>query len=165
MCSSHRDGAFPRRVSPFGYLRFIACLRLPVAFRSLPRPSSALGARASTLCSLSLDYLLPAQVAVISLSLRLCPPGCVAFARRSAATPSLRLLARWPNSRRIGTCHPLSRVACRVLTFSDKCVPYYPETNYFILRHLRQSSMISHLQLALLTFVLSFIVPADTLGQ
>ena len=28
-----------------------ACLQLPVAFRSLPRPSSALGAKASALCS------------------------------------------------------------------------------------------------------------------
>ena len=56
MCSSHRDGPSVRRVSPFGCLRFIACLRLPVAFRSLPRPSSALGARASTLCSYSLDH-------------------------------------------------------------------------------------------------------------
>ena len=31
-------------VAPFGYLRIIARLRLPEAFRSLPRPSSALGA-------------------------------------------------------------------------------------------------------------------------
>ena len=44
------------RVSPFGYLRFNACLRLPVAFRSLPRPSSAYGALASALCSCSLDF-------------------------------------------------------------------------------------------------------------
>ena len=40
-----------RRIAPFRYLRINACLRLPVAFRSLPRPSSAVGARASTLCS------------------------------------------------------------------------------------------------------------------
>jgi hypothetical protein len=33
-----------RRVSPFGYPRIIACTRLPEAFRSVPRPSSALGA-------------------------------------------------------------------------------------------------------------------------
>ena len=58
MCSSHRDGASPRRVPPFGHLRVLACLRLTVAFRSLPRPSSALGARASTLCSCSLDFFL-----------------------------------------------------------------------------------------------------------
>ena len=44
-------GHYPSRVSPFGYLRINACLRLPVAFRSLPRPSSAYGALASTLCS------------------------------------------------------------------------------------------------------------------
>ena len=44
-----------RRVPPFGYPRFNACLRLPVAFRSLPRPSSAISALASTLRSCSLD--------------------------------------------------------------------------------------------------------------
>ena len=38
-------------VAPFGDLRFNVCLQLPVAFRSLPRPSSALGAKAFTLCS------------------------------------------------------------------------------------------------------------------
>ena len=43
-------------VSPFGYHGIFACLRLPHAFRSLPRPSSALGALASTLCSCSLDF-------------------------------------------------------------------------------------------------------------
>ena len=44
------------RVSPFGYQGIYACLRLPHAFRSLPRPSSALDALASTLCSSSLHY-------------------------------------------------------------------------------------------------------------
>ena len=52
MDSSYGDRFFTCRVSPFGCLRIGACLRLPVAFRSLPRPSSAYGARASTLCSL-----------------------------------------------------------------------------------------------------------------
>ena len=47
-----------RRVPPFGYLRIVACLPLPVAFRSLPRPSSALGAKAFALCSYLLDRLL-----------------------------------------------------------------------------------------------------------
>ena len=37
------------RVSPFRYPRIPACLRLPVAFRSLSRLSSALSAKASTL--------------------------------------------------------------------------------------------------------------------
>ena len=42
---------YSRWVPPFGHLRIYACLQLPVAFRSLPRPSSAPGAKASTLCS------------------------------------------------------------------------------------------------------------------
>ena len=36
------------RVAPFGHPRITACLRLPEAFRSLLRPSSPLGAKAST---------------------------------------------------------------------------------------------------------------------
>ena len=54
--SSAGDSSSSCRVSPFGHQGIYACLRLPLAFRSLPRPSSALGALASTLCSSSLDY-------------------------------------------------------------------------------------------------------------
>ncbi len=43
-------------VSPFRYLRIRAYLQLPAAFRSLSRLSSALSAKASTLCSYLLDY-------------------------------------------------------------------------------------------------------------
>ena len=43
-------GHDPGRVSPFGHPRIEACSQLPEAFRSLPRPSSALGAKASTSC-------------------------------------------------------------------------------------------------------------------
>ena len=39
----------PCRVSPFGDPCFIARLRLHTAYRSLPRPSSAFGAKASTI--------------------------------------------------------------------------------------------------------------------
>jgi hypothetical protein len=35
-------------VPPFGHPRITACLRLPAAYRSLPRPSSLPGAKAST---------------------------------------------------------------------------------------------------------------------
>ena len=42
-------------VSPFGHLRFNGCLHLRAAFRSLPRPSSAPSAKASSLCSFLLD--------------------------------------------------------------------------------------------------------------
>ena len=44
------------RVSPFGYPRIVACLQLPEAFRSLPRPSSAPDAKASTICLSSLAF-------------------------------------------------------------------------------------------------------------
>ena len=57
MDSSVSDWPSTSRVSPFGYHGIYACLRLPHAFRSLPRPSSALGALASALCSCSLDFL------------------------------------------------------------------------------------------------------------
>jgi hypothetical protein len=40
----------PDRVSPFGNPRIIGCVRLPEAYRSLPRPSSASSAKASTVC-------------------------------------------------------------------------------------------------------------------
>ena len=43
-------GCYPDRVAPFGYLRVNACSRLSAAFRSLPRPSSPLSAKASTVC-------------------------------------------------------------------------------------------------------------------
>jgi hypothetical protein len=45
------DGAledYPRGVAPFGNLRVKACLRLTEAYRSLPRPSSPVCAKAST---------------------------------------------------------------------------------------------------------------------
>ena len=51
MDSCNGDRLLTCRVPPFRYLRIVACLRLPVAFRSLPRLSSAYGALASTLCS------------------------------------------------------------------------------------------------------------------
>ena len=45
------NGSSSRWVSPFGHPRIKACLRLPEAFRSLPRPSSPSGAKASTVRS------------------------------------------------------------------------------------------------------------------
>lgn len=48
-------GHYPSRVPPFGYPRIYAYLRLPWAFRSLSRPSSAISALASSLRSFSLD--------------------------------------------------------------------------------------------------------------
>ena len=57
LCNS--DWAFPSRVPPFGYLRLTGYVRLTAAFRSLSRPSSAPGAKASSLRSSSLDPTSP----------------------------------------------------------------------------------------------------------
>ena len=49
--STQDDGVLLRRVSPFGNPRIKVCLRLPEAYRSLPRPSSAPSAKAFPLRS------------------------------------------------------------------------------------------------------------------
>ncbi len=48
-------GLAPRRVSPFGHPGINACVPLPLAYRSLPRPSSPPCAQASPTCLRSLD--------------------------------------------------------------------------------------------------------------
>ena len=50
------DGLTPSRVAPFGHLGITACVPLPRAYRSLPRPSSPPCAQASPTCLRSLDY-------------------------------------------------------------------------------------------------------------
>src|SRR5438270_800711 len=45
-----------RRVAPFGHLGITACVPLPRASRSLPRPSSPPCAQASPTCLPSLDH-------------------------------------------------------------------------------------------------------------
>ena len=45
------------QVSPFGHPRITGYVLLPAAFRSLSRPSSAPGAKASALRSLLLDRI------------------------------------------------------------------------------------------------------------
>ncbi len=49
-------------VSPFGHRRIKVCCRLPDAFRRLPRPSSPLTAKASTVCAYSLDHITPRRL-------------------------------------------------------------------------------------------------------
>ena len=51
------------RVSPFGHPRIKACSQLPVAFRSVPRPSSPLDAKASTKRPSLLEIRTPKQPA------------------------------------------------------------------------------------------------------
>ena len=45
------------RVPPFGHLWIKACFQLPEAFRRIPRPSSPLTAKASTVCASLLDHI------------------------------------------------------------------------------------------------------------
>ena len=47
------------RVTPFGHPRISGCLLLPVAFRSLPRPSSPDSSKASPANLYSLDHITP----------------------------------------------------------------------------------------------------------
>ena len=78
MDSVHVDRVLLCRVSPFGHPRIKAHLRLPVAFRSLSRPSSALSAKAFPLRPLQLDQLLSGYlpvsriIRVISVLLAIC---------------------------------------------------------------------------------------------
>src|SRR5699024_11296966 len=78
MYSVHVDRVLLCRVSPFGHPRIKAHLRLPVAFRSLSRPSSALSAKAFPLRPLQLDQLLSGYlpvsriIRVISVLLAIC---------------------------------------------------------------------------------------------
>ncbi len=52
----------PDWVAPFGNLRIYACVPLPEAYRSLPRPSSPVCAKASTIRPLTLDHhLIPTR--------------------------------------------------------------------------------------------------------
>ena len=57
MDSVNVDRVLLCRVSPFGNLRIKAHLRLPEAYRSLSRPSSALSAKAFPVRPLQLDLL------------------------------------------------------------------------------------------------------------
>src|SRR5690606_30072447 len=53
-----------RWASPFGHSRIKACCQLPDTFRRLPRPSSPLTAKASTVCAYSLDHITPSRLGV-----------------------------------------------------------------------------------------------------
>ena len=57
------------RVTPFGHPRISGCLLLPVAFRSLPRPSSPDSSKASPANSSSLDHITPTSSSRRSIKL------------------------------------------------------------------------------------------------
>ena len=65
------DGPPARRVAPFGHPRIKGHLLLPVAFRSLSRPSSPPRAKASTVCPCLLSARRASQRGLIYLKLAL----------------------------------------------------------------------------------------------
>jgi len=55
-------GVATGRVSPFGHPEITARVQLPQAYRSLPRPSSPLDAKAFTVCLIAFDLDLRSNV-------------------------------------------------------------------------------------------------------
>ena len=84
MDSVHSDQGLLGRVSPFRYLRIDVYLPLPAAFRSLSRLSSALSAKASTLRSCSLHYVV-IHFAVTRFACRQTSPRSVMTPLRTKA--------------------------------------------------------------------------------
>ena len=82
-------------VSPFGHPRISACLQLPEAYRSLPRPSSAPSAKAFPLRSFLLDLLcescllllFPQLEVRLNLLSELFSPGIRLLLKRTPASP------------------------------------------------------------------------------
>src|ERR1700742_1023313 len=62
-------------VAPFGHPWIKACSRLPMAFRSVPRPSSPPGAKASTECPFVVQFLKTSpQIEMIEQTRSAYPP-------------------------------------------------------------------------------------------
>ena len=79
-----------RRVSPFGHPRINACVPLPLAYRSLPRPSSPSCAQASPTCFRSLDHKLAmcqAEHARSTAHMHGCPYKCAQQVKRLVQLP------------------------------------------------------------------------------
>ena len=87
----------PRRVSPFRHPRIVAYLRLPAAFRSLSRLSSALSAKASSLRPSLLDLPFTPSVALLGGPQALAWAFPYWFGMASHASPRLSCLSRFAN--------------------------------------------------------------------
>ena len=90
-CSTQDDGVLRRRVSPFGNPRIDGYLLLPVAYRSLSRPSSAPSAKAFPLRSFLLDLrrrkrrIAPRLRLPFGLRRRVAPSAAPPFPRKPAS--------------------------------------------------------------------------------
>ena len=100
-------------VAPFGHPRINACSRLPMAFRSVPRPSSPPGAKASTEC--------PSYARDHRTSPRRTKPGH--HVQEPSSEPAISLSAI--SSQKIAPAHSSTRSAHN--RFHPKMEPNAPE--------------------------------------
>ena len=104
-------------VSPFGHCRINACCQLPDTFRRLPRPSSPLTAKASTVCAYSLDHITPSRLGISVQHFAYLPQRHVWFDRTKTLVTSqvfkehaTDFNVRTSSIRKCAQCHP--RVIC-----------------------------------------------------
>ena len=90
------------RVTPFGNPGITGCLLLPLAFRSLPRPSSPDSSKASSVDPYSLDHITVCSVSFSVAVRRVRPPSPFALLRRLRGRQSRLFAAR----RYIGSLRP-----------------------------------------------------------
>jgi hypothetical protein len=96
-----------RRVAPFGHPGITARVQLPQAYRSLPRPSSPLDAKASTVCLIAFDLKFgscrPAhamRVGLLGVDLRV--PDAASLAADRVVTPSGASIVKERKEKRAG---------------------------------------------------------------
>src|SRR3954469_22878635 len=107
------------RVAPFGHPRIKACSRLPMAFRSVPRPSSPPGAKASTECpSLAREHSSPGNV---SKDTRPGPPPCTETIHREPDPASTDRSAHHPSDQ-----HPPHQASRQSRLTADLSLSTYP---------------------------------------
>src|SRR5688572_6879605 len=97
-------------VSPFGHCRIKACCQLPDTFRRLPRPSSPLTAKASTVCAYSLDHITPSRLgAIVSQIVTTIKLNKESLARIPALASTTRLDDSFVSNARYVPCFQRSR--------------------------------------------------------
>ena len=105
-----------RWVSPFGHCRIKACCQLPDTFRRLPRPSSPLTAKASTVCAYSLDHITSSRLEA-GASLPCYNDTCFKMAARSSPDSSQTLLRHKLSKNRKPTSTSASLIFSYALSF------------------------------------------------
>ena len=117
-------GLAPRRVSPFGHPRITACVPLPLAYRSLPRPSSPPCAQASPTCFRSLDYKILASSrarAIYELKSANCKSR--RFKSHDHSIPTVVKQLRCSTTKfEIGTCQGV-RLPCGLSVQPSRAIP------------------------------------------